>query len=1666
MVGNDKSSFYIHNLFLLPQKWFRNRRDRGIESKTRIETEDVSLTSPPGNTVPCVIGSVSSLTSGNTVSLSSSTTVPLISSNTVPCSVGNTVPLIDVSPATHLSDNSATDKVDNTTTHVTSKSPRYYSKTKGKKFYFSEYQSNFLNEFFAKDQHPDDASIAKIAFELKVNKKRVDTWFKNTRNRKLPRNKYKKHSLKTPQIMFLKECFAKDPNPDDAGIARIAAELNVIEKRVKQWFINTQCRQVTNAVEKEVRVSDAEDKSNMEDAKIENAGSLSCERKRRGFSDEQRTFLDEKFSINVNPSFTELEEMASELNEDVDKVKNWFARTRQMLPDNQKRRQFDHSQKIILEGRFLINNSPNVEEMTEIADFLNVDKSRIFVWFAEKRRNIKYGRIKPGKVLMLTTAQREMLQEEFSVNVFPTSEQYVEISQRIGANVHRVRTWFEKERVVQGKTRSLKYFTDAQRVILKEYFAKDNFADLTSVEEIAQKIGDTVSRVKVWFGHERQSKESKSEIERLIRGAGIEQSTEMNIDEKAQMTKKLSEAQTAILLESFSLNPHPSASQLEEIARNLDADLTKVKVWFQNRRHKNKIRLKKNKSKFFSEDQKKVLKERFALNSHPSDEECLEIASEIGENLKRVRKWFKNEVFRQARDLSGFQIKIETETDETDLYPLPEREDDNDASQSGEPAQIDNQSGYHIEIDTDDSASIVGMPPLNTQFPVLSSALMTGNKTNLGQPSTANMGIKSPQEEKRHKYTEAERNFLLQNYATNNYPDLSEIKKIASEMNIKETSVKFWFIKHRKKSKWKMPNTPVRPATKTPSNTSPSPSTSPSPRNFSAQQVQYLRSKYEMNKYPDMKEIADIAGLMGVTAKKVRIWFYDERGRRKERNPTAFRKSPSGMSLMSPQVKSEPESYSQLLLPDKDVQTKLTSFLKNRPTSQLSDDMEQQGSKTENNKVSSSGDNKLTSPGTRDGPVFSGTKSEYLRNAYAVNKYPSSAEMHAMASRLGVEYPKIKTWFQNTRFKERYPNNNKVSGSGFSAAQIDYLKSAFASNTKPHWRELEKIGHQLGVTSKKVRLWFVKQRLLQPNVSPQCTPRSTSKTFRNFQETEEEKVLKEKTIGTHGNQIKFSEEQRQYLYDVFATNRYPSGTQQKEIAAHLGVHYIKVRQWFWQHRYNEKKGLKGFHRKGYLSSKVSDSGKFKIGSLLGKSYTKLMQRPEPAQDPSSIQVKQEPVDEKEVLERNNLSDNIQVNPLTESNTSAEKSRKFWQFTETQRGYLRSMFAVNRHPDSTQLDQMAQHLGVTFVKTKQWFLSERMRRKLNEKTEETSNVDVKVFPHSQASSGKVEVTADNVISGKVHRSPKRVYSPEEVAFLRGIFAVNKYPDPGTVKGMAEHLGVNVTKINQWLWRERWLDKNGKKKTKVSSGIFERKSLKSENVQKSDSKRYDFSEEQKKILKMRFALNNQPSMEDFVEISCRIGVSLNRVKKWFENEYYRVARQKGASSLKTKSQASSQDDGSNEVQSPEPGVPYEGRLSTAQRTYLKNIYAVNKYPDKEMMEGMARHLGVTFIRVKRWFSWERYYTKTKRGSCASEVTSEVTSEVNSEPEGEWYPGEQSHVEGNEKNVVEMKDLSSSSCLSQVAEIKPAQGLDMAESPFSGSGEFCSFFLFFSLNFLAYY
>ena len=114
----------------------------------------------------------------------------------------------------------------------------------------------------------------------------------------------------------------------------------------------------------------------------------------------------------------------------------------------------------------------------------------------------------------------------------------------------------------------------------------------------------------------------------------------------SQPYKKLTKHQTCILLASFQSNPCLDQAEKERLAKLLDISEKKVQYWFYHTRsRKGNVR----ETKRFTEDQRKILIEKFHDNPYITREEAEQLAQSTNISEGKLRAWFARVRFTQRK---------------------------------------------------------------------------------------------------------------------------------------------------------------------------------------------------------------------------------------------------------------------------------------------------------------------------------------------------------------------------------------------------------------------------------------------------------------------------------------------------------------------------------------------------------------------------------------------------------------------------------------------------------------------------------------------------------------------------------------------------------------------------------------------------------------------------------------------------------------------------------------------------------------------------------------------------------------------------------------------------------------------------------------------------------
>ena len=134
--------------------------------------------------------------------------------------------------------------------------------------------------------------------------------------------------------------------------------------------------------------------------------------------------------------------------------------------------------------------------------------------------------------------------------------------------------------------------------------------------------------------------------------------------ENTRKRLRFTDVQREMLENEFKMEENPDTDRINEIARNLQVENCRVKMWFTNRKSKVKRRrgspnigvvndskesdepLRKKQRTSYTPEQLIVLKKEFEKNSYIHREELEKLASKLNIEMKKIKYWFNNRRFK------------------------------------------------------------------------------------------------------------------------------------------------------------------------------------------------------------------------------------------------------------------------------------------------------------------------------------------------------------------------------------------------------------------------------------------------------------------------------------------------------------------------------------------------------------------------------------------------------------------------------------------------------------------------------------------------------------------------------------------------------------------------------------------------------------------------------------------------------------------------------------------------------------------------------------------------------------------------------------------------------------------------------------------------------------
>ena len=301
--------------------------------------------------------------------------------------------------------------------------------------------------------------------------------------------------------------------------------------------------------------------------------------------------------------------------------------------------------------------------------------------------------------------------------------------------------------------------------------------------------------------------------------------------------KPLSQSIIDYLNKKYNHNSRPNQEEIKIIALNTRLNCKQVNVWFLNKRlnqkkqqQQNSDNNNNNNSKLnnivlvYNDESKQILLNEFEHNKYPDRNTCERLASETNTTHKQVRNWFTNKR-RNARI-----IRIKT------------------------------KKNLNKRLISSKINKILLKEYENNRYPSEETINELVLKSNLSQ-----IQIKRWFNRTRYKLNKTNRNyqlanfktkqFLLNEYEKNKYPDSKTIERLALETNLSTKKVYNWFRTQRSELKLKIFFK----------------------NNNNSDMKQVLLKEYNKNKFPNEQTVKKLAAKLNLTSAQVKRWFNNTR---------------------------------------------------------------------------------------------------------------------------------------------------------------------------------------------------------------------------------------------------------------------------------------------------------------------------------------------------------------------------------------------------------------------------------------------------------------------------------------------------------------------------------------------------------------------------------------------------------------------------------------------------------------------------------------------------------------------------------------------------------------------------------------------------------------------
>ena len=337
--------------------------------------------------------------------------------------------------------------------------------------YSDDQKQELLEKEYQANKYLDQNEISDLAQKINMNESDVTKWFKNRRNPTFQStsdhievktedlNLYKdthqiEYSNFEKQEMLEKE-YQANKYLDENEISDLANKLGMNDTEVTAWFKD---RRTQKEVSSNFDFSKAIEKTSPQ------------KRKRKEYSElEKQEMLEKEYQMNKYLDENEISDLAKKLEMPESEVTVWF-KNRRALPsdidlenkiDNSSpkkriRRDFSEFQKQELENEFETNKYVDQNDISNLAERLEIEESRVKQWFINRRNRKKSennGEYSDNlfftdkrKRKEFSDFQKQELEKEYVSNKYLDQEETSELAKKLNLDESKVTTWFKNRR--------------------------------------------------------------------------------------------------------------------------------------------------------------------------------------------------------------------------------------------------------------------------------------------------------------------------------------------------------------------------------------------------------------------------------------------------------------------------------------------------------------------------------------------------------------------------------------------------------------------------------------------------------------------------------------------------------------------------------------------------------------------------------------------------------------------------------------------------------------------------------------------------------------------------------------------------------------------------------------------------------------------------------------------------------------------------------------------------------------------------------------------------------------------------------------------------------------------------------------------------------------------